>query len=196
MTRAERRALKKQRREENRNSASGMKNFAKWLWILLVVAAIGGIAVWIATGFLEEKPGTKVAIQSREHVNPGTAHDPYTSEIPVSGPHYPEWSTCGIFEEELAVETLIHNMEHGHVIVWYKPELAAEQKDRLKKFVENRLSNRNILMAPRKDLSANIAFASWGWFQTFDAVDEEAMADFYKSHKYRGPERVPCELED
>ena len=66
-------------------------------------------------------------------------------------------------------------MEHGHIVVWYKPDLPQDQKDLLKKFVEERLDNRNILMAPRKDLTANIAMASWGWYQTFGSVDEEVM---------------------
>lgn len=196
LSRAERRALKKQMHEEHRREARGKANIGKMLWTLLILLVLGGLAAWIISGFFAEKPGVKVAIQSREHINLGSSHDPYTSNPPVSGPHHPQWSKCGIFEDEIAMETLIHNMEHGHVVVLYKPGLEASQKEALKNFVKGKLDRENILMAPNKDIPSPIAFASWGWFELFETFNEEAFNTFYKSHKYRAPEKIPCDVEE
>ncbi|MDZ4284196.1 MAG: DUF3105 domain-containing protein, partial [Patescibacteria group bacterium] len=46
-------------------------------------------------------------------------HDPYTSNPPTSGPHYPDAIKAGVYDEPVAEEYLVHNMEHGHVILWY-----------------------------------------------------------------------------
>lgn len=189
LSRAEKRALRKQLRAQNRPSQIG-----KWVWRLALIGIISGVAIWIGTGIFAEKPGVKVPIQSREHIFPGSPHEPYNSNPPTSGPHHPQWSECGVFENDIPIETLVHNMEHGHVVILYKPDLEASEKQALREFTEKRLKKKNILMAPNKDIPSPIAMASWGWYQLFEKFDEEAFEAFYKAHRYRAPERIPCDV--
>lgn len=191
-SRAEKRALKKHLHEQGRHGDSAKRNLGKWIWLLALLAVLFGIGFWVYSGMFAPKPGIKVAIQSREHIFPGSKHDLYTSNPPVSGPHHPSWSECGVFENELPMETLIHNMEHGHVVVLYKPDIPSEEKEKAKTFVEKRLGKRNILMASNKELSSSFALAAWGWYQLFEKFDEQTFEAFYKAHRYSGPERIPC----
>lgn len=194
LSRAERRALKKQIHAQKREADMTKRKTGKVLWTVFLVLILGGILVWIVAGFFQEKPGVNVSIQSREHIQFGSKHEAYNSNPPTSGPHYPQWSKCGIFDEEILPETLVHNMEHGHVVIFYKPDLPKDEKEKLQNFVEERLSSRNILMASNKNIPSNIALASWGWYQLFEKIDEEAMHAFYKAHKYKAPERIPCDV--
>lgn len=187
------RELKKQFRDEKRSAEGRKKLMVRiFLWTLAIVV-IGSIVGWFLWSVLAPKPGVKVAIQGREHIAPGATHEPYASNPPVSGPHYAKWSECGIFEELIPVETFIHNMEHGQVVVYYKPDLPQEEVQKLKDFVTPLLGDGWILMAQNKDIDSNIVLASWGRYQLFDTFDEVAFRAFYKANIKRGPERIPCE---
>lgn len=188
-----RRELRKQWRDAKRSSEGKKSIVGKILWISLLIIIVGGSIAWFLWSVLSPKPGVKVTIQGREHIAPGAKHEPYTSNPPVSGPHYAERSECGIFEELIPVETLIHNMEHGQVVVYYKPDLAKEEVQKLKDFVMPLLPDGWILMARNEDISSNIALASWGRYQLFDAFNEAAFQAYYKENIKRGPERIPCE---
>lgn len=190
-----RRDLRKQWRDAKRSSEGKKSLLGKILWISLLLIIVGGSIAWFLWSVLAPKPGVKVSIQSREHIAPGATHEPYNSNPPTSGPHYAAWSKCGIFEEEIPVETLIHNMEHSAVIVSYKPDLAKEEVQKLQDFVTPLLEDGWILMAQNKDIPSNIALASWGYYQLFPAFDKTAFQAFYKTHIKRGPERIPCEYE-
>lgn len=68
--------------------------------------------------FWRAKPGRKIAELARNHVPEGTRVD-YNSNPPTSGPHYESFYPAGFYEEILTDEKLVHNLEHGFVIVSY-----------------------------------------------------------------------------
>ena len=41
----------------------------------------------------------------------------YSVYPPDSGDHWPRWAQCGIYEEEIDDEFIVHNQEHGQVII-------------------------------------------------------------------------------
>ena len=50
----------------------------------------------------------------------------YGTDFPTSGPHAPRPTRAGFYDEPVALEALVHAMEHGSVIVYYdKPGDAA-----------------------------------------------------------------------
>ena len=55
---------------------------------------------------------------SREHVPVGESVS-YSTTPPTSGPHWPQWARCGIYREEVPDELVVHNMEHGNIVVSY-----------------------------------------------------------------------------
>jgi Protein of unknown function (DUF3105) len=74
------------------------------------------------------------ATGNQQHVAEGTKV-PYDQYPPDSGPHYP---TPAPFTKRFysmadrpAVSTLVHNLEHGYTVVWYRDTAPAAQKDAL-----------------------------------------------------------------
>jgi hypothetical protein len=47
---------------------------------------------------------------------------PYTSNPPVSGPHYPIWASWRIHTQTVPRFYWVHNLEHGGVIFVYRPD--------------------------------------------------------------------------
>ena len=56
---------------------------------------------------------------------------PYTSNPPVSGRHYPIWARWQIHTQVVPREYYVHNLEHGGVILLYRPDASQSVKDAL-----------------------------------------------------------------
>lgn len=54
------------------------------------------------------------------HVPEGTVVD-YNSNPPSSGPHYPIWANFGEYPAPVQAGYLVHDLEHGAVLLLYKP---------------------------------------------------------------------------
>ena len=76
----------------------------------------------------------KPATGNQEHVEVGT-DIPYAKYPPDSGQHYPEPAPfLKHFYAEAdrpAVGTLVHNLEHGYTVVWYRASAPKDQIDAL-----------------------------------------------------------------
>jgi len=72
---------------------------------------------------------------NQEHVAEGTKVT-YDQTPPDSGQHYPSPApfTKHFYaaDDRPAVETLVHNLEHGYTVVWYRGDAPAEQVDDLR----------------------------------------------------------------
>jgi hypothetical protein len=75
------------------------------------------------------------ATGNQEHVADGTKVT-YAQFPPDSGAHYaspaPFTKRFYTVEDRPAVETLVHNLEHGYAIAWYRDTMPADQVDQLK----------------------------------------------------------------
>jgi len=77
---------------------------------------------------MEEEAGTgaavgeQIALLANIHIPEGDSFDRYNSSPPTSGSHWATgWARCGIYDDEGEVpdERIVHNMEHGQVIISY-----------------------------------------------------------------------------
>ena len=41
----------------------------------------------------------------------------HSTTPPTSGTHWPVWANCGVYDTEIPDEIIVHNMEHGHVVI-------------------------------------------------------------------------------
>jgi len=75
------------------------------------------------------------ATGNQEHVADGT-QVPYSQKPPDSGPHYaspaPFTKRFYTVDDRPAVETLVHNLEHGYAIAWYRDTMPQDQIDQLR----------------------------------------------------------------
>ena len=144
-------------------------------------------------------------VVSREHIAAGTPGTGYNSNPPTSGPHWPAPAGNGIYDKELPDEQLIHNLEHGHVWVSYrpttsggqestdgaevKPGITEEELAKIKEIVEE--DDWKVVLAPRANDDSKIALAAWGRVLNMDEVDLDKIKDFIETYRNRGPEKTP-----
>jgi len=127
------------------------------------------------------------------HVGPGTS-TPKTTKVkydtvpPSNGPHFAEPAVPTSLDfytvaNRPAMETLVHNMEHGYTILWYDPSVSSTQKTQLEQIAKlaNKLdaSADKFLVSPWDvsygELPAGKKFALAHWSATLGA-DKTAVA--------------------
>jgi len=124
------------------------------------------------------------------HVKRGESHPPYTTNPPSSGPHWGDGvGGAGIHDKEVPDELLVHSLEHGAAILWYKSDLPQDQVEKLKNAF-NDASGKKI-MVPRKNLDVPVALTSWGWILKLQTIDEAKIKEFIDTNNDRAPEKAP-----
>jgi hypothetical protein len=141
------------------------------------------------------------------HVGPGTDQPDktvvkYSTVPPSSGEHYvqPEISARAFYTaaDRPALESLVHNLEHGYSIVWYVESLPQAQVEELKRIAdlvrEDPATRGKFIVsawdASRGDFPAgkNLALSHWGAKQGYrqfcGAVSGTVIEDFVQKYPY------------
>lgn len=200
-TKAERRAAAREARLEaqrKRQKARRRRQILIWGVIGVVVAAIAGFVVFrqvrgrsTVEGAAREAGCASVEEfpeQDRTHIEAGSEHEPYNSTPPTSGPHLGNTAEWGTYQNRVDDELLIHNLEHGGVVVHYK-DLDDEQIEKLEDLVESYAEG--VILNPNTDIEDTIALASWQHLRTCEGVSEVVIKGFIAEFCAKGPEKVP-----
>lgn len=163
--------------------------------VWLIGGGLAGVAVLIVLGYfvwdvVRPKPGQSVPWQNQTHIQEGDPHEPYNSDPPTSGPHAAP-ASAGFYNEPLPDENLVHNLEHGYVIIWYNcHELDESACDTLKGQIRNIIdtSGKKLIAVPRDTLDTQIALTSWGRLYKLDAFDADKITTFVKEFRGKAPE--------
>ncbi|MBI2670177.1 MAG: DUF3105 domain-containing protein [Candidatus Yanofskybacteria bacterium] len=186
----ERQRQKKVVREAEISSGRRKRVFKKISYWLI------GLAIVIGGGWLIVRAGTPkgqdysqaISILGRNHVSDGMVGS-YNSNPPTSGDHYAVAAPARFYDRELPDEQLVHNLEHGHVWITYKPDLSSEVIDILKDFAGG-----NIIVTLRSKNDTDIALAAWGRLDKFNveagSIDQQRIKDFISRYQNLGPERI------
>jgi hypothetical protein len=127
-------------------------------------------------------------IEGRTHT---TKHVKYGTNPPTSGNHNPVPAVDGAYSEDPGVFHLVHSLEHGRVIIWYKPDLPRKRLAQVKGLYED--DTYHLIVTPKKSMPYELAVTAWGHLagckkvanSTFDLV--RAFRDRYRD---KGPEFV------
>ncbi len=109
--------------------------------------------------------------QGHDHIPlPAFPHAPYLSEPPASGPHTPYTAPWGIHKKPVPDEILIHNLEHGGVVLGYRcldcPEVAAG-------LARLAAGYPLVVVAPNPKLPAPIVLSAWQHTLRVQALNDE-----------------------
>ena len=181
-----------------------------WVWgarglIALVTLSGAGCGALGSPAVLLTPTGTCGSVQSflaqeAVHIKPGEPHPPYNSNPPTSGWHWAAAQTWGVYTTQQVQEQLVHNLEHGGVVIQYN-NLSGPEVQRLTDLV--RRDPRHLILAPYPSLPADakVALAAWnappavaqavGRLMYCTGVDENAMSAFITSYRDKAPELVP-----
>ena len=155
-----------------------------------LIILVGGVFFLNRESQRLEKPliGQEVQILGRNHLPEGSTIN-YNSNPPAGGPHYGVTAHAGIYDKAPQDGYLVHSLEHGAVILWYREDLPKEDVDKLKE-IFNKMGGKTI-MAPRKNLDVKIGVSSWGRVLRLNEIDEKKILDFYEANYNRAPENAP-----
>ncbi|MBI2627447.1 DUF3105 domain-containing protein [Candidatus Nomurabacteria bacterium] len=163
--------------------------------LLTLVIIIGG--TWLSSRketknkerLSKSMMGEKMPDQGAAHVARDKAHPAYNSNPPTSGPHWSGVAGPGIKTDFVPDELVLHSMEHGAAVVWYREGLEQSEMEKVKEAFAN--SDGKKIMLARKDLDVPVALTSWGYLLKLETVDGIKIKEFIETNNDRAPEKAP-----
>ncbi len=127
--------------------------------------------------------------EGRDHV---TEPVRYRSNPPHSGPHNPVPADDGVYDEAPRTEAVVHSLEHGRIVMQFRPGVSDEVKGQLKSLYDEDPSH--MLLVPNARMPYDVAATAWtnvlGCRKASPAVFD-AIRAFKVRYRDRGPEYVP-----
>ena len=168
--------------------------------LIIVLVLIFGSGTNPNEGTIQPDSGTQhfpVGTTCRSPAAP-CGPNPYSSLPATSGPHWDPSGVAnwGVYTTPQNESQLVHNLEHGGIVIWYDPSLDAAGVDALTQYVNTQvasgLSGRyKFILSPwggDEPLSAPVVATAWRWLLPLDTVDTSAIGDFARAHYQRSPE--------
>jgi hypothetical protein len=118
----------------------------------------------------------------------------YGAIPPTSGEHWPRWADCGFYTEDLPDERIVHNLEHGNIVVSYNfanPALVTELKDGLEDLEE--FEDWGVARPYDKIEDGQVVLTAWGRMLPMRGVRSGEIQQFFEAYAGElGPERIAC----
>jgi hypothetical protein len=139
--------------------------------------------------------------RSRDHITDIQQRVHYDTNPPTSGRHFQVPAEDGIYEQAPPDTTIVHSMEHGRVVIWFRPSLPASARAGLRALVEE--DSYQMLLVPRAKMPFAVATTAWNaspgpegtgrllGCPSFSPGVYDALRDFRDQNRGRGPEAVP-----
>ena len=206
-----------QRRKTGKTGSTDQRN--KWLLIAFAASGIVGLAAVAAvialssgggeTASAAEVPATMeaagctfktVKAKSREHTTSLDTKIKYNTTPPSNGEHYFSPASWGFYASAANPIQVVHNEEHGGVIIWWGDKVPQSTVDQLHDFYSS--SPNAMLGTPYPALGNKIALTAWtspegemgeGRVAVCSTFDEKAFTAFRDAFRGKGPERFPVD---
>ncbi|HEU4972691.1 MAG TPA: DUF3105 domain-containing protein [Gaiellaceae bacterium] len=194
---------------------------------LTIVAVVGGLALGLAAvaaalgmvgggGAKTDTAGLRTALKNsgctlqvapalegaHSITDPSQTSPVWNTDPPTSGPHYAVAAIFGIYEDELEMARVVHDLEHGGIYILYGKDVPDATVEQLRAFYEDHKTG--TIMAPLDRLGDKFALGAWvvdgdthnGFLAKCTSFDEDSTATFFRSLQFRGPERFdPSQLQ-
>jgi len=138
------------------------------------------------------------------HVNSLRAKINWVTNPPSGGPHYGTPAPFNFYDEIVNPRVVVHNLEHGAVVIWYGPQISPETEEELRSFYAS--SPVGLVVTPYAGYGTKIALAAWtgdpmkyqkngyygeGHFSVCEDFNEKAFKTFRDAYRGHGPEGFP-----
>jgi hypothetical protein len=114
----------------------------------------------------------------------------YPLNPPPGGVHNPVWQNCGIYDQPVRTENVMHSLEHGAVWVTYKTDLSKTQVETLRNLVRGQPYT---ILSPyplSNKLEKPIYAVSWGRRLGVDSTSDLRLSLFISQFK-NNPQTTP-----
>jgi hypothetical protein len=127
---------------------------------------------------------------------------------PSGGGHYGLWAVWGFYTDPVNPRQVVHNEEHGAVVLWWGPKVPASTVNELEAFYNEQPVG--MFGTPIAGLGSKIALTSWtgdtaryyrkgyygiGHIAICPRFDEHAFKVFRDAYRGQGPEGIPLSLD-
>ena len=168
--------------------------------LYVVAGLLAAVVVVVAAVLLLRDTGPGVGFAVREL--PASHGPPYfydtqltfdgiPAEIPPTSGSHTDASPEGFLGRPLIAESVVHNMEHGSVVIWYQPgdpDLAGDVNQLVRD-----LGQTCIVAGSFAQMSFEVAATVWGRVLPLERFEREALAEFIREYRgERGPEAGVC----
>jgi hypothetical protein len=205
-----------QRRKDGKGRSTD--NRSKWMLIAFAASGVLGLAAVAAIIGLTSGGGGDTAnaadvaptlaaagctfktvkATGRQHVTNLDAKIKYNTSPPSNGNHYFSPATWGFYGSAANPIQVVHNEEHGGVIIWWGDKVPQATIDKLHQFYAS--SPNGMLGTPYPTLGKKIALTAWtspeggtgnGRVAICSAYNKKAFTAFRDAFRAKGPERFP-----
>ena len=146
------------------------------------------------------------------HVPSLTKKFPWNTDPPSNGQHYPVWAVWGFYNQPVNPRMVVHNEEHGGVILWWGTKVPASTVDQLRSFYNEQPDG--TFGTPYAKLGSKVAISAWtgdpakytqnGYYgqghlaicPRLDSATLKAFEAFRKAYRGKGPEGIPLSLDE
>ncbi|MCT9934495.1 DUF3105 domain-containing protein [Planotetraspora sp. A-T 1434] len=189
-------ATRRERLSQLQARQRGSERLRKVTLIGTSTLLVSGIAVAGGVLFLKERNKTSLdavrtyAIKDRDHTTEAVT---YPQSPPVGGDHDPTWINCGIYDQPVRAENVVHAQEHGAVWITHSPDLAKGDLQKLRNLVAGQ---EYVVLSPFAGQRSAVVASAWGKQLTLDGTDDPRLARFIRAHvkSPQAPEPgAPCD---
>lgn len=143
----------------------------------------------------------RVKASGRNHIQDPAERVHYQTNPPAAGSHFQAPAQDGAYSEGPPDTALVHTLEHGRVIMWFKPTLARDARADLKALFDE--DQYQMVLVPRRNMPYDVAASAWSrdpppsgmgrvlGCGRFSPRVFDALRAFRDEHRGNGPEAVP-----
>jgi hypothetical protein len=128
-------------------------------------------------------------MEGRNHVS---GHVDYKTNPPTSGNHNEIPAADGAYTQAPEMENLVHELEHGRIILWFQPNATPQLKGQMKALFDE--DDYHMVLTPNmRHMPAQVAASAWTRSITCPTVNAktwDALRLFRDRYRDQGPEQV------
>jgi hypothetical protein len=213
-------------RRRDTKSSNPLSEVPRWVWfagagVIIGVVLIGVVlssgggttdakAAMLAAGctYRDVKPFPPKKDATNYHADVPSLTTPtkglWSTSPPSAGAHYPLWAVWGFYRTAVNPRQVVHNEEHGAVVIWWGPRVPKSTVDQLEAFYNQQPDG--VFGTPYAGLGNKIALTAWtgnpvdyyhkgnfgiGHIAVCSQFDQKAFDAFRKAYRGKGPEGIP-----
>ena len=212
-------------------SSNPLADVPRWVWFVSVgvIAGVVLIGVILASGgsstdakaamlaagctYKDIKPLPPKKDPTNYHADVPTLTTPTTglwsTSPPSAGAHYGAWAVWGFYRTPVNPRQVVHNEEHGAVVIWWGPKVPKSTVDQLQAFYNQQPDG--VFGTPYAGLGDKIALTAWtgnpadyyhngdygtGHIAVCSKFDQKAFDAFRSAYRGKGPEGIPLSADE
>jgi hypothetical protein len=110
----------------------------------------------------------------------------WTENPPIGGAHNVAWQNCRVYNEPIHNEHAVHSLEHGAVWITYRPDLPADQVQRLVTLA----ADDYMLVSPYPGLPVPVIASAWNHQIRLDGAADPRLVAFIDEYR-NNPQNTP-----